>query len=422
MQNDSLIEKRYQLAKEQYSAIGVDVDKSLDALSKVKISLHCWQADDVGGFEKPDASLSGGGIQATGNYPGKARTIDELRMDVEKVLTLLPGNHRFNIHAIYGEFGGKTVDRDQIEPRHFQSWIDWAKKSNLKLDFNCTSFSHPKSNDGFSLAHPDKAIRDFWIEHVNRCRAISDHMGRELNDTCIHNIWIHDGCKDLTLNRYKHRQLLKESLDTIFAKPFDSKYMKDCLESKLFGIGSESYVVGSHEFYMGYCISNKKMITLDMGHFHPTESIADKVSSILQFSDEIMLHVSRGIRWDSDHVVIVNDDTLALSQEIVRANALNKMHFGLDFFDASINRLGAYVIGTRSTLKTLLYALLEPIEKIRKYEAEGKNFEKLALLEEAKSLPWGAVWDYYCMKNNVPMGESYISEIQTYEKEVLSKR
>ena len=422
MSKDKLIEKSFELAVERYAEVGVDVKKALEKLQKISISLHCWQADDVVGFEKFDESVSGGGIQATGNYPGKANTIAQMRQDMEKVYSLIPGKHRYNIHAFYGDFGGKPVERDQIEPKHFQSWIDWAKTQNLKLDFNCTCFAHPKANDGFTLSHPDASIRKFWIDHVNASRKVSEHMGKEQGVPCIHNIWIPDGSKDITVNRYAYRKNLKESLDKIFELKIDEKYMKDSIECKLFGIGSESYVVGSHEFYMGYGMTRNRMITLDMGHFHPTESVADKISSLLLFSNELMFHVSRGVRWDSDHVVIVNDDLQAFAQEIVRMEGLNKVNIGLDFFDASINRIGAYVVGTRATQKAFLIALLEPLAKLREYESKGQNFERLALLEEAKSMPWGAIWDYFCLTNNVIPGEDYIKEIQKYEKEVTLKR
>jgi L-rhamnose isomerase len=415
---EELIQKSYEIAKERYATVGVDVDKALDDLQKVSISIHCWQADDVNGFEVTE-NLGGGGIQATGNYPGKARNIPELRTDIEKVLTLVGGKHRLNLHAIYGDFQGKVVDRDQIEPEHFASWMQWAKEKDLKLDFNSTSFGHPKSGD-LTLANPDKAIRDFWIEHTKRCRTISEEMGKYQNDPCIMNIWIHDGMKDLTVNRYKYRQILEQSLDDIFAT--DYKNMKDCIEAKLFGIALESYTVGSYDFYLGYGAKKQKIVTLDTGHFHISENIADKISSLLLFTPEIMLHVSRPIRWDSDHVVILNDDIAELAKEVIRANALGRVHIGLDFFDASINRIGAYVIGIRSTQKAFLQALLEPAAKLTQYEANGQYFERLALLEEAKVLPWNAVWDYFCLKNNVAVGEDYISEIQQYEKDVTSKR
>jgi L-rhamnose isomerase len=422
MSRDKHIEKSFELAVERYAELGVDVNAALAKLQKISISMHCWQADDVVGFEKHDESVSGGGIQATGNYPGRSTSIAEMRKDMEKVYSLIPGKHRYNIHAIYGDFKGKAVDRDQIEPAHFESWVQWAKEQDLKLDFNCTCFAHPKANDGFTLSSPDAGIRNFWIDHVNRSRKISEYFGKELGSKAIHNIWIPDGSKDITVNRYAYRKNLKDSLDKVFAMKTDDKLMKDCIECKLFGIGSESYVVGSHEFYMSYGMKNNKMITLDMGHFHPTESVADKISSLLLFSDELMFHVSRGIRWDSDHVVIANDELMAFAQEIVRMDALDKVNIGLDYFDASINRIGAYVIGSRATQKAFLFALLEPLAKLREFESKGQNFERLALLEESKSLPWGAIWDYFCLKNNVIPGEAYIAEIQKYEKEVTSKR
>jgi L-rhamnose isomerase len=422
MNQATSIEKSYEIAKKQYAELEVDTETAIEKLSKLSISLHCWQGDDVGGFETPDAALSGGGIQVTGNYPGKARNIDELRMDLEKVYSLLPGNHRLNLHAIYGEFGGKRVDRDEITTDHFKGWVEWAKNQNIKLDFNATCFSHSKADDGFTLSNKNKSIRDFWIKHVKRCREISAFLGRELRNPCIHNLWIPDGAKDSPVDRWKHRALLKDTLDEIYSIKYDPKEMKDAVESKLFGIGSESYVVGSHEFYMAYAISRGTMICLDLGHFHPTEFIADKISAILQFSDELLFHVSRGVRWDSDHVVILNDEVKAVAEEIVRANILDRVNIALDFFDASLNRIGAYVIGTRSTLKSFLIALLEPIEKLRKFEYDGNNFARLALLEEFKTMPFGAVWDYYCLKNDVPAREAWIKKVQRYEEEVLSKR
>lgn len=418
MKKTELIQKSYEIAKERYAAIGVNIDTALEQLQKIAISIHCWQADDVVGFENL-SNMGGGGIQATGNYPGRARNIDELRSDIEKVLTLIGGSHRFSLHEIYGDFGDKVVDRDQVGPEHFASWMQWAKEVGLKLDFNSTSFGHPKSGD-LTLANPDKSIRDFWIEHTKRCRAIAEEMGKFQNDPCIMNLWIHDGSKDLTVNRYQYRSLLEKSLDEIFATEY--KNMKDCIESKLFGIALESYTVGSHDFYLGYGAKKQKMVTLDMGHFHLSESVADKISSLLLFTPEIMLHVSRPVRWDSDHVVILNDEVTELTKEIIRANALNKVNIGLDFFDASINRIGAYVVGIRSTQKALLQALLEPLTKLREYEANGQYFERLALLEEAKSLPWNAVWDYFCLKNDIAVGEDYIAEVQQYEKDVTSKR
>ena len=415
------INKAYDLAVAQYAAIGVDVNKAVEQLDKLPISLHCWQADDVKGFEVSKGDLTGG-IQATGNYPGSSRTIQELRADIEKVLSLLPGKHRLNLHAIYGDFGTEFVDRDQIEPKHFQSWIDWANKVGVKLDFNSTFFSHPKSESGFTLSSADKDIQSFWMEHLRRCRYIAAEIGRQQGSACIHNIWIPDGSKDRTVNRYAYRENLKYALDTVLAEKIDSNYLVDCIESKLFGIGVESYTVGSHEFYLAYGAKNNMVVTLDSGHFHPTEVISDKISSLLLFVPEIMLHVSRPVRWDSDHVVILDDELQHITQEIVRANALDRVHIGLDYFDASINRIGAYVVGVRATQKALLQALLEPIEQLRIYEANGQNFERLALLEEMKSLPWAAVYNHYCAQKGVTPGEAYIDEIQQYEKSITSKR
>lgn len=416
------IKESYKLAKEQYAALGVDTDEVIAGMDKINISLHCWQTDDVGGFEKPGAELGGGGIQVTGNFPGKAKTIEQMRADLDKVMSLLPGKQRLNLHAIYGEFDGKLVDRDQIEAKHFQGWIDWAKKRGIGLDFNCTCFSHPNADDGFTLSSKNEKIRKFWVEHTKRCRAIGAEMGKQLGTPTVHNIWIPDGSKDTPVDRNALRKQLKKSLDEIFAVKYPKKYLKDSVESKLFGIGSESMVVGSHDFYLGYSLQNNIMITLDNGHFHPTEQVGDKISSILHFVDEILLHLTRGVRWDSDHVVTFNEELLLIVQEIVRCNALNRVNVGLDFFDASLNRIGAYVIGTRSAQMAFMYALLEPHKKLVKYEDQGKNFERLALLELLKSKPFGAVWDYYCLKSKVPVGEDYIDEILKYEKDVLLKR
>ena len=413
-----LIEKAYEIAKERYAAIGVDTDAAMDALQNIQLSLHCWQADDVKGFE--DAGALTGGIQATGNYPGSARNIEELQADIEKVVSLLPGNHRLSLHASYADFRETgPVDRDALEPKHFESWMQWAEKNGMKLDFNSTSFSHPKSED-LTLASPKEDIRSFWVEHTKRCRAIANEMGRRQGDPAMLNIWVHDGSKDLTVNRMKYRAILKQSLDEILEQKYE--WMRDSVESKVFGIGLESYTVGSNDFYIGYAAQKGIMVTLDTGHFHPTESIADKMSSLLLFTPEVMLHVSRPVRWDSDHVTIINDETLDLTKEIVRCDALGRVHIGLDYFDASINRIGAYVIGARATQKCLLQALLEPLTTLREFEAEGRGFERLALLEECKSLPWNAVWDMFCMKNGVPVGEEYIAEINKYEAEVTSKR
>lgn len=415
---EKLINQAYEIAKERYANIGIDTDKVLEAMQNFHLSLHCWQADDVTGFEKLATSLSGG-IQVTGNYPGKARNIDELRQDIIKAKSLIPGTHRLNLHEIYGDFKGQAVDRDEVTPEHFRSWMDWGKEYNMKLDFNSTSFSHPKSGT-LSLSNPDDSIREFWIEHTRLCRQIAEEMGKAQGDPCIMNVWIHDGSKDTTLNRYLYRELLKDSLDKIFETKYE--HMKDCIESKVFGIGLESYTVGSNDFYTSYAVKNNKIITLDTGHFHPTESVADKVSAMLLFVPELMLHVSRPIRWDSDHVTIMDDSTMDLFSEIVRAGALDRVHYGLDYFDGSINRIGAYVVGSRAAQKCMTRALLEPLDTLRKYEAEGKYFERLALLEEAKSLPWNAVWDMFCLKNNVPVGESFIAEVEKYEAEVTSKR
>jgi L-rhamnose isomerase len=417
-----IIEKSYLLAKEQYAELGVDTDKVISEMDNIIISLHCWQTDDVGGFEKPGSVLGGGGIQATGNFPGKAKTIEQMRSDLDKVMSLVPGKQRLNLHAIYGEFGGKLIDRDQIEPKHFQGWIDWAKKRDIGLDFNCTCFSHPLADDGFTLSSKNEKIRKFWVEHTKRCRAIGAEMGKQLGTPCVHNIWIPDGMKDSPVDRNALRKQLKKSLDEIFAVKYPKKHLKDSVESKLFGIGSESMVVGSHDFYLGYAIKNNTLITLDNGHFHPTEQTGDKISSILNFVDEILLHLTRGVRWDSDHVLTFNDELLLITQEIVRAKALNRVNIGLDFFDASLNRIGAYVIGTRSAQMAFMYALLEPFKTLVKYEEETKNFERLAMLELLKTKPFGAVYDYYCLKSKVPVGQDYIEEIVKYEKEVLRKR
>lgn len=413
------IEQAYAMAKERYADLGVDTDAALAKLQKISLSLHCWQADDVTGFENPDAQLSGG-IQTTGNYPGKARNIEELRQDILTATSLIPGRHRLSLHASYADFRSTgAVDRDALRPEHFASWMDWAEANGMKLDFNSTSFSHPKSGM-LTLSNPDEGIRRFWVEHTKRCREIAEEMGRRQGDPAMLNIWIHDGSKDTTVNRIGYRRLLKHSLDEIFA--VDYANMKDCIEAKLFGIGAESYTVGSYDFYLGYGAKYGKIVTLDTGHFHLTESIADKVSSLLLFTPEIMLHVSRPIRWDSDHVVIMNDDTLDLAKEIVRCDALDRIHIGLDYFDASINRIGAYVVGARATQKCVLQALLEPLAKLREYEASDRLFERLALLEEAKNLPWNAVWDMFCLQNNVPAGEAYIADVEKYEKDVTSKR
>jgi L-rhamnose isomerase len=419
---DEKITQAYQIAKEQYAAQGVDVDAAMKELAKIPISLHCWQGDDVGGFETVGAQLSGGGIQATGNYPGKARTVAELRADVEKALSVVPGHHRLNLHACYLENGGKFVDRNEIEPRHFQGWIDWAKANHLGMDFNPTYFSHAKAADGFTLTHPDKAIRDFWIEHGIACRKIGAEMGRQLGTTTVTNVWIPDGYKDIPIDRTAPRERLSDSLDKIFAEPIDPKLHLDAVEAKLFGVGLESYTAGSAEYYLGYAVSRQKLLTLDSGHFHPTEVISDKISAVLLFCPGLLLHVSRPVRWDSDHVVILDDELQAIAKEVVRSGKLDRIHIGLDYFDASINRVAAWVIGTRNMLKALLMAFLEPTAALRKIELKMDYTERLVRLEELKSLPWAAVWDYYCAEKGVPVGVAWFDEVRKYENQVLSKR
>jgi len=430
------LEQAYSLARECYSTLGVDSDLALKTLAEISISLHCWQGDDVGGFENPGGepqNLLGGGLAATGNYPGKARTADELRQDLDLTYSLIPGTHRLNLHAIYAETGGKKVERDQLVPQHFSGWVDWAIAKKHGLDFNPTCFSHPKAAGGFTLASPDPAIRRFWIDHCIACRKIGAYFGQQLGklvgsalDTTltpsITNIWIPDGYKDTPVDRKTPRLLLADSLDQILAEKLDPRYHKDAVEGKLFGIGAESYTAGSHEFYLGYAISRKTLLTLDSGHFHPTETIADKISSVLLYVDEVLLHVSRGVRWDSDHVVILNDDLQAIMQEVVRGGYLKRVHIGLDYFDASINRLAAWVIGTRNAQKALLQALLEPASELRRLEANGDFTGRLFLLEEIKSLPFGTVWEQFCMQQNVPTGSKALDEIRSYEVEVLAER
>ena len=412
--------KAYELAKELYASIGVDTDKAIERLEKIPVSMHCWQGDDVRGFENPDGDLTGG-IQTTGNYPGRATTIDELRADFEKAISLIPGKKRMNLHAIYLDAQGEKVDRDQIEPKHFASWVDWAKKTGVMLDFNPTCFSHPLSASGFTLSSADEGIRAFWIEHCKRSRIIAEYFGRELGETACTNHWIPDGFKDIPVDRYAWRERLIDSYDKIFAGQ-DTKLNLNSVESKVFGIGAESCTIGSLEMCLGYAVKNNIMLTLDTGHFHPTEVVSDKISSELLFLNDVMLHVSRPVRWDSDHVVIFDDELKYISQEIIRGNFEKRVHIGLDFFDASINRIAAWVIGTRNMQKALMYALLEPTEKLRKLEVEGDYTSRLALLEEYKSYPFAAVWDYYCEKNNVPVRDAWLAEVKKYEADVLSKR
>ncbi|MCY2931821.1 MAG: L-rhamnose isomerase [Planctomycetota bacterium] len=420
MTSESAIEKVYQLAVERYGEMGVDVAAATKALAGVPVSLQCWQGDDVGGFENAGGEL-GGGLAATGNYPGKARTPDELRADMGKALSLIPGKHRVNLHAFYAETRTR-VERNRLEPAHFAAWIDWAAQKGLGVDFNPTCFSHPMAAEGFTLSSRDEGVRKFWVEHCLACRTIAEHIGRRLGSACVTNHWIPDGYKDIPVDRLGPRQILRKSLDEIFAVKTDLACNLDAIECKLFGIGSESYVVGSHEFYMGYAATNQKLLCLDAGHFHPTEVISDKISSVLEFVPGLLLHVSRGVRWDSDHVVIGSDELQAIAQELVRGNFLSRVHIGLDYFDASINRVAAWVIGTRSMLKALLAAFLEPIAKLRAVEIAGDFTARLALLEEAKSLPLGAVWDHYCLAHAAPVGAAWLDEVKAYEKAVQSKR
>jgi L-rhamnose isomerase len=419
--SEKQVQDAYALAKARYAQMGVDTDKALQTLAGVSLSLHCWQGDDVGGFEAPDVELSGG-IAATGNYPGKARTADELRSDLDVAYSLIPGTHRLNLHASYAETGGQVVERDQIQPEHFAGWVAWAKEKKHGLDFNPTLFSHPKADSGFTLSSYDEGIRKFWIDHCIACRKIGAYMGRELGTPCVTNIWIPDGFKDVPVDRRTPRLLLKDSLDQVLADSIDPLYNLDAVEGKLFGLGSESYVVGSHEFYLGYAITNDVLLCLDAGHFHPTEVISDKLSAVLIYLDEILLHVSRGVRCDSDHVVILSDELQAIAQEIVRGGYLERVHVGLDFFDASINRVAAWAIGARNTMRAMLMALVEPIAEMKMLEVAGNYSRRLALLEELKGMPFGAVWDHFCLQQGVPVGVGFMDVIEDYERRVLSKR
>ena len=415
------VEAAYQLARDRYAELNVDTDRVLDTLADISISLHCWQGDDVGGFENPDGDL-GGGLAVTGNYPGKARNADELRQDLDRAYSLIPGTHRLNLHAIYAETDGKQVERTDLQPEHFSRWVDWAKANGHGVDFNPTCFAHPLAESGFTLSHADETVRQFWIDHCVTSREIGAHFGSELGSPAVTNIWIPDGMKDAPVDRSSPRERLADSLDRVFSSEINSDHNLDAVECKLFGIGSESYVVGSHEFYLGYAITRQKLLTLDSGHFHPTESVADKISAVMPHIPSLLLHVSRGVRWDSDHVVTLSDELHALMQELVRGGYLDRTHVGLDFFDASINRVAAWVIGTRNTLKALLMALLEPVTMMRQAEADGDYTSRLALVEELKVFPFGAVWDMYCLQNNVPVGIDFMTEIRRYENEVLSQR
>ncbi|AKA71577.1 L-rhamnose isomerase [Clostridium scatologenes] len=415
------IKEKYELAKKEYEKWGIDVDKALEDLKKVKISIHCWQGDDIAGFEVNQKELSGG-IAATGNYPGKARNAEELRKDLDKALSLIPGKHKVNLHAIYAETDGKFVDRDEIKPEHFKNWVSWAKKNGLGLDFNPTIFSHEKADDGLTLSHPSKEIRDFWIRHCIASRKIGEYLGKELGQPSLTNLWIPDGYKDIPSDRLGPRQRLKDSLEQIFKEKIDKKYNLDSVESKVFGIGAESYTVGSSEFYMNFAAKNDVLCLMDTGHYHPTEVVSDKISSMLLFSDKVALHVSRPVRWDSDHVIVLDDELKELAKEIVRNDALDRVIIGLDFFDASINRIAAWTIGTRNMIKALLNAMLLPNRKLKELQDEGNYTDRLALMEEFKTYPMGDIWDYYCKVNNVPVKEAWIDEVKNYEKEELSKR
>jgi L-rhamnose isomerase len=418
---EAQIQQAYHLASERYASLGVDVGQALATLENVAISLHCWQGDDVGGFENPEGELTGG-IAATGNYPGKARNASELRSDLDVVYSLLPGSHRLNLHAIYAETNGQKVERTDLLPEHFAAWKDWAMVNHHGVDFNPTCFSHPKASDGFTLAHRDPAIRQFWIDHCIASRKIGEYFGRELGTPAVTNIWIPDGYKDTPADRKTPRNLLRDSLDAVLAEKIDARYNLDAVEPKLFGIGSESYVVGSMEFYTAYAITRGVLLTLDAGHFHPTESIADKISSLLIYLDELLLHVSRGVRWDSDHVVTFSDELQAIAYEIVHQDAIQRIHIGLDYFDASINRVAAWTIGARNTLRALLFALLQPHDLLNRLETQGEFSQRLALQEELKAMPASAVWDYYCMSRGVPVGLAYMDTINDYERRVLSER
>lgn len=419
--NEEAIHQAYRLARDAYGTWGIDTDAALSVLNTMPISVHCWQGDDVSGFEMPKREMTGG-IMATGGYPGKARNADELRKDLDRALSLIPGTHRLNLHAIYGETGGKIVDRSELEAHHFSAWIDWAKEKGMGLDFNPTLFSHAKSDDGFTLSHPDKSIRDYWIAHCKASRRIGAVFGKELGTPCVTNIWIADGFKDVPVDRLSPRNRLKESLDEIFAEPLAREHNLDAVESKLFGIGSEACVIGSHEFYMGYAATRKTLLCLDAGHFHPTEVISNKISSCLLFLEGLFLHVSRPVRWDSDHVVIFDDELMAIAHEIVRSKQTDRIHIGLDFFDASINRIAAWVIGTRNTQKALLFALLENTKELLQVEENFNYTDRLALLEDLKTMPFGAVWDYYCLTHQVPVGHCWLDAVKQYESDVLSSR
>lgn len=417
---DKNIQLQYEMAKELYAKFGIDTDEVLKKLSEIKISMHCWQGDDVRGFINKDQELTGG-IQVTGNYPGVARTPDELRQDLEKAFSLIPGKHKVNLHALYTDTDEK-IDFDEIEPHHYKKWVQWAKEQGLGLDFNPSFFSHPKADSGFTLSSPDREIRDFWIEHGKRSRRVAEYFGKELGQTAVNNVWIPDGFKDNPVDRLAPRERLMNSLDEMLSEDINEEYMQDAVESKLFGIGAEAYTVGSHEFYMGYALSRNKYLCLDAGHFHPTEVVSNKLSSVSLFAKGILLHVSRPMRWDSDHVVTMDDELQEIANELIRHNLVDKTAVGLDFFDATINRVAAWVIGTRNTIKALMRAMLEPTDMLKNIELEGDYTTRLALMEELKSYPFGAIWDYYCAQQGVPVREAWLQEVKTYEEEVLTKR
>ncbi|PRA07195.1 MULTISPECIES: L-rhamnose isomerase [unclassified Paenibacillus] len=417
---DNQVKQAYEAAKALYAQHGIDTDEVLNKLREIKVSVHCWQGDDVKGFLNKDGELTGG-ISVTGQYPGAATTPAELRNDLEQAFALIPGKHKVNLHAIYTDTD-EQVELDQIEPKHYEKWVKWAKEQGLGLDFNPTCFSHEKSSDGFTLSHPDPEIRKFWIDHCKASRRIGAYFGEQLGQTCVTNVWVPDGFKDNPVDRLTPRKRLKESLDEVFAESLNPEHNLDAVESKLFGLGSEAYVVGSHEFYMGYGLQNDTLICLDAGHFHPTEVISNKLSSLSLFTSGILLHVSRPMRWDSDHVVIMDDELLEIARELVRHDLLATTHIGLDFFDASINRVAAWVVGTRNTIKALLRAMLEPVNALKQAELEGDYTLRLALTEEFKSYPFGAIWDYYCAQQGVPVREKWITDIKTYEQDVLLQR
>lgn len=414
------IQKRYEEAKVKYATLGVDTDKALEELQKVKISMHCWQGDDVAGFLNPEGELTGG-IMSTGNHPGAARTPEELRQDLERAYALIPGKHKLNLHAIYLDTD-EAVDLNELSPKHFEKWVAWAKEQGLGLDFNPTFFSHPMMKDGFTLAHPDQEVREYWIEHGKKSRKIAEYFGRELGQVSINNFWVPDGMKDNPIDRFSPRKRLMESLDAIFSEPVNEEYTQDAVESKLFGLGAEAYTVGSHEFYMGYGLTRDKLICLDAGHFHPTEVVSNKLSSFALFSKGIMLHVSRPVRWDSDHVVLMDDELQEIAKELVRNDLLSKTNIGLDFFDGTINRIAAWVIGTRNTQKALLKAMLEPVEQLKKMELDFDFTSRMAYTEELKDFPYADVWNYFCYQNDVPIGLDWLKNVEEYEEQVLKDR